>query len=139
MNLVQRRRVVGCILALLAIWPLGQRYLVEQYLVNPWELAGFAMYVQPNSPVDVRIRAPSGEVVDPGSLGPAVATAFQHYRDKAETWGTLASTNALRTALRQRGLAHAFVDIEVRRRVIASNGAMIWRSKSERIELSLPD
>lgn len=138
MNLVQRRRFVGCILALLAVWPIGQRYLVERYLVNPWELAGFAMYVQPNLPVDIRIRTPSGEIVDPGSLGPSVATAFQHYRDNVETLGTLASSDALSSALRDLRLAHTFVDIDVRRRVIESNGVMIWRAKSERIELSRP-
>ncbi len=36
------------VLAVLALWPAAQWYLVEQHDVNPWKFCGFAMYCTPH-------------------------------------------------------------------------------------------
>jgi hypothetical protein len=135
LSLSPRRRLVLCVFALLACWPVVQRILVAHWNANPWELGGFAMYVQPNLSVDVFIRAPSGEAIEPERFGPEVMAALGHYRDHAEVLGLLASADDLAMALRRAGLSHAYVDIEVARPALTAEGMLITRSRYVRVNL----
>ncbi len=124
-----------CALALLAVWPAGQRILVSEWNANPWELCGFAMYVQPDLPVEVYIRTPTGELVKPDQLGSTVAVAFKRYRQQARVLGLLSPSGELRAALRSAGLSYSYVDIEVTRRMLSSNGTLGRRMRAKRISL----
>lgn len=135
MSFVTRRRIVFFTLVLLSCWPAVQRLLVSYWNVNPWELCGFAMYVQPNLPVDVQIRAPSGEFVDTEKLGPETQDAFRRYRERASTLGLLASSDELVSMLKRAGLSHAHVDIEVGRRVLTRAGTLATEVRTERVTL----
>lgn len=56
-----RTRAVVCVIAFVAVWPLVHRGLVAAYDVNPWRLAGWAMYTTPMPPVLVVAFEPRGE------------------------------------------------------------------------------
>ncbi|HRI68900.1 MAG TPA: hypothetical protein PK156_31940 [Polyangium sp.] len=127
MSLERRRIIVLFVLALVALWPVGHRVLVDRYLVNPWEMGGFAMYVQPNRPIDVKLRTPAGEFVEHQQFGEAVNAAFQTYCHDAQTLGLLANAELLIFELRRAGWAYEYVDVEVRRSMIASSGEMVVR------------
>lgn len=127
MSFERRRIIVLLVLALVASWPVGHCVLVHRYLVNPWELGGFAMYVQPNRPIDVKLRNPAGEFVEHQQFGEAVNAAFQTYSHDAQTLGLLANAEALIMALRRAGWAHEYVEVEVRRLMIAPSGEMVVR------------
>jgi hypothetical protein len=71
---VVKRNVVLALLAFVALWPLAQRALVARYGIDPWKLAGFAMYATPSLPVLVALFVPKdgtlvlaqeGELPDP--------------------------------------------------------------------------
>lgn len=51
---MKRNAVVALLLAV-ALWPLGQRWLVARYHIDPWKLASFAMYATPNLPAVVLV------------------------------------------------------------------------------------
>lgn len=135
MNFATRRKLVFSVLGLLACWPLVQRILVTHWNANPWELCGFAMYVQPDLAVDIRLHAPSGEVVDPAQFGPNVTDALRRYRERAATLGLLASNDELMLELRRAGLPYAFVDIEVGRWILTREGELTTKVRSERVNL----
>ncbi|MBK9259067.1 MAG: hypothetical protein IPM54_04455 [Polyangiaceae bacterium] len=135
MSFAARRRIVFFTLVLLSCWPALQRLLVTYWNVNPWELCGFAMYVQPNLPVEVRIRAPSGEFVDTEKLEPETQDAFRRYRERASTLGLLASPDELVSMLKRAGLSHEHVDIEVGRPVLTSAGTVVTQVRTERVTL----
>lgn len=117
----------------LACWPLGHLFLAQKYLVNPWELGGFAMYVQPNLPVEVRLYQPSGELFPLERLDGAAVEAFERYRNRANVLGLLASTDELAQALRQSGQAPEEVEIELRRQMIDSMGQLMIQKRKRRI------
>lgn len=111
----------------MACWPLGHLVLVDRYLINPWELGGWAMYVQPNAPVEVNLHFSSGETVLHSNLeGPTLA-AFERYRDRAAVLGLLASPNELANALVRAGYDSDELELEIRRPVIAADGRLTYR------------
>lgn len=133
MSLERRRRFVFLVLILVAGWPLAHRMLVDGFLVNPWELGGFAMYVQPDRSVEVRMHSPAGEFVEHERFGAEVSAAFKNYCDNAETLGFLANAEALSTALRRAGWSYEHVEIEIRRPMIAPDGTLVMRAARRRI------
>jgi hypothetical protein len=120
------------LLAVLACWPLGHLVLVDRYLVNPWELCGFAMYVQPNTLVEVRLFLSSGEVLSPEMLDQTAADALAEYRNRAGILGLLASPDELAQALRRSGHAPEELQIELRRQMIDSRGQLTYRKRMRR-------
>jgi hypothetical protein len=51
----RRRRIVGALIVLLLLWPLVQQQLVRVYRVDPWKLAGWAMYSVPSAWVRIQL------------------------------------------------------------------------------------
>lgn len=74
MNPLKRRWVI-ILLVLLTFWPLAHRVLVAKFNVNPWKLAGWAMFCVPNPKTKVR---PYGISKD-GTKGPFTATPEDIY------------------------------------------------------------
>jgi len=56
-----KQTVIVVLLVLVAVWPFGHRALVAAYDVNPWKLAGWAMYATPTPPVLAAIFQPVGK------------------------------------------------------------------------------
>jgi hypothetical protein len=133
LNLRTRSRLFFGILALLACWPFGHNLLVNRFLINPWELGGFAMYVQPNLPIEVHLYFSSGKPISEDLLNRRILEALERYRENAQTLGLLASTDELARALRESGLAPEELGIELRRRMIASDGHLNWRTGKRRL------
>jgi hypothetical protein len=60
-----KRTVIVALLALLALWPIAQRILVETHAVDPWELWGWGMYTRPRLDGDVRaFGVPGGRALE---------------------------------------------------------------------------
>jgi hypothetical protein len=135
LSLAARRRLLRAGLALVAMWPAAQLVLVHRWNANPWELGGLAMYTQPDLPVEVRLRAPSGELLEPGRLGPEVDSALRQYRARAKALGLLSHAGGLASALRKAGVSHTHVDIEVSRTVLSADGRLVPRTRTERVKL----
>ena len=131
MKLEHRRRLMLLALSLVACWPVGHYVLVDRYLVNPWELGGFAMYVQPNQPIEVKLRMPGGEFVECEQLG----AACHAYRQQAQTLGLLANAEMLIVALRRAGWAYDHVEIELRRSMLVPSGELVVRAARRRISM----
>jgi len=133
LNLIQRRRLFFVVLVMLACWPLAHLILAQKYLINPWELGGFAMYVQPNLPIEVRLYQPSGEIFPFERLDRMTIDALERYRNRAAILGLLASPDELAQALRQSGQAPEELEIELRRQMIDSTGQLIYQTRKRRI------
>ena len=56
-----KRRLVIAFLIGFALWPAVHRGLVAAYDVNPWKLAGWAMYARPHFPSRVALYLVEGE------------------------------------------------------------------------------
>lgn len=117
----------------MACWPLAHLVLVDRYLINPWELGGWAMYVQPNAPIEVNVRLSSGEIVPINSSHGKASEAFERYRDRAAVLGLLASPNELANALARAGYNPDELDVELRRPMIAADGRWTHRIGKRRI------
>lgn len=55
MSALTRRRVVAVLIALYFLWPPIHNQLVRVYRVNPWKLAGWAMYTTPNARLRIHL------------------------------------------------------------------------------------
>lgn len=109
-----QRRVALAILAFVAVWPLLHRGLVARFGINPWKLAGWAMYTTPVVPtIVVLLREEGGKltVLDERTLPAEAAEALQRYRDARTAWGTLVAPEPLARAVfeAQPGLEHLVV------------------------------
>ena len=87
-----KRRAVAALLAFAALWPFAQRALVARYGIDPWKLAGFAMYATPSMPVLVALFVPEGgrlALVDETSLDPALRARLDRFRAERLALGRL--------------------------------------------------
>ena len=50
-----KRKVIVIFLVVFTLWPLAHRALVAAFNVNPWKLAGWAMFCVPNPKTFVRL------------------------------------------------------------------------------------
>ena len=73
-----KRRIIGIGLVLFALWPLAQWTLVATYDVNPWKLAGWAMYARPSLPPSINLFELRDRGVRP--LPPETWTASENER-----------------------------------------------------------
>lgn len=127
MNLYLRRRLSFGVIALVAIWPLVHLMLVDRYLINPWELGGWAMYVQPNAPLEVNVRLSSGETVPRDRLERPALQAYDRYHQRAAVLGLLASPGELANAMAEAGYNPDELSVEMRRVVIEADGRWSYR------------
>jgi len=87
-----RRRLVIAILVLAALWPLAHRVTVLRFDLNPWKLAGFAMYATPAPPVLVALLypVPGGfRSLDRHTLSPSLKRQLEIFEMERHALGTL--------------------------------------------------
>jgi hypothetical protein len=87
-----KRNALLALLLFVALWPIGQRWLVARYGIDPWKLGAFAMYATPNLPVLV-VAVGSGPrgiaVVDEATLPPWVRQRLDRFRVERLALGRL--------------------------------------------------
>jgi hypothetical protein len=95
---VLRRIVLVTVLALAGVWPFVHHGLVARLEMNPWKLAGWAMYTEPVLPVLVAIFEPREEgfayLAESGLPREAVA-ALEDFRVRRRELGTLVPPDGL--------------------------------------------
>ena len=129
-----KRRIVIAFLIGFALWPAVRRGLVAAFDVNPWKIAGWAMYARPHFPSRLAVRLEQGETERPlihlDARGNVLAA---EYLERRFSSGRLASPDALaHHLLAQHPEADAVV-IETRTRVFDLESAKIRRDVDRRI------
>lgn len=103
-----RRRLVGALLAVFAVWPLVHYELVARYELDPWKFAGWAMYLRPTFLPRVEVfELREGTRVKTPLIGRRLEAAgreAERMRREALYWGALADPEPL-ALLARRGLA----------------------------------
>jgi hypothetical protein len=92
-----KRRIVIAVLALVAVWPLAQRGLVERFGIDPWKLGGFAMYAAPTPPIQVVLVDPASpeSALDERMLSAPLRRALDRFRIERHALGGLREPRAL--------------------------------------------
>ena len=109
-----KRRVVVAGVVLFALWPAVHRGLVAAFDVNPWKLAGWAMYVRPHFPTQLAlytIRA--GEETRVTEFTPREQTLADDFVERRYSLGRLASPESLAREWLQRRAAEQAVVVEL--------------------------
>jgi hypothetical protein len=99
---VVKRNAVLALLACAGLWPLGHRVLVARAGVDPWKLAGFAMYATPSLPVLVAIFVPRDGrlvLVDEATLPAAARERLDRFRAERLALGRLREPEDVARAL----------------------------------------
>ena len=97
-----KRRLALTLLAALALWPLAHRVLVARYDLNPWKLAGFAMYATPTPPVLVVVLQDADgrpAPLDERALPAPARRALDRFRAERHALGRLRRPDDLAQAL----------------------------------------
>jgi hypothetical protein len=112
-----RRRVLRAVVLAVAVWPALHVVAVRLWLINPWELGGWAMYAAliPDRPITITVDRPGlGPITDPARLPVRTVPAFRAYQDQLRDLGLLADPRPLARALLAAtgapGLEVAFAD-----------------------------
>lgn len=90
--------VATAIVLLVALWPLGHRGLVAFAGINPWKLAGFAMYAAPAPPLGIALYGlRDGRLarVDPTGLPAHVRAALRRFEIERHALGELLRPDAV--------------------------------------------
>lgn len=101
MSRMQRAVLLG-VLAAVGLWPLVHRALVARYDINPWKLAGFAMYSVPTPPVQVVLFEKAGKglrPLDEQALPGAASIELQRFRRTRYALGDLARPDGVGRAV----------------------------------------
>jgi hypothetical protein len=113
-----KRRIVIAFLALFAVWPAAHRALVAAFDVNPWKLGGWAMYVRPHFPPELRLYVlRGGNEREIARLTPWERTLADELVERRFVLGELASPDPLARALLER-IRGDGVAIELRTRFL---------------------
>lgn len=129
-----KRRVVGTFLLLFALWPGVHRGLVAAFDMNPWKLAGFAMYAQPSFPPQVELLAlRGGEQERIERVTPFERALLEDYADRRRSIGRLASPRSLAESLLERRADLDGVAVRVTTRYLDPETAFI-EQRVERLE-----
>jgi hypothetical protein len=98
-----KRRLVGAFLIAFGAWPLVHYGLVRGYGIDPWKLAGWAMYSVPGPMKTLRVTrigdAGGFETLDSGLYAPEEQRAVDRFRERRRTLGRLESSDELAAAL----------------------------------------
>jgi len=130
---VVKRRAAAALLVFAALWPFAQRVLVARYGIDPWKLAGFAMYATPSLPVLVALFVPEDgrlALVDETALDPALRAQLDRFRAERLALGRLREPEDLARALLAARPAETGVVISVQRTDLDRHTARI-RSQNE--------
>lgn len=94
--LQQKKRLLAVGLVLFAIWPLVQHVLVMRYDVNPWKLAGWAMYCLPTPKPRLWIHTlgPQATEISWETESPELRDAVGRFGQRLWVFGGLAGTPA---------------------------------------------
>lgn len=110
-----KRRLVIAFLIAFAVWPAVHRVLVATWDVNPWKLAGWAMYARPHFPSRLAVYLlEDGEQRPVPGLDDWEQVLAADYLDRRYSVGRLASPRALAEHLLARNGAADGVVVEVR-------------------------
>ena len=94
----RKRKLLAALLLALALWPFAQRALVARFDVNPWKLAGFAMYATPAPPLLVAVLVPEGDAFTPlaaHTLEAEARAALEQFQMRRHAVGALVEPSAL--------------------------------------------
>ena len=117
-----RQKAVLSVLVALVVWPLIHIFLVHQFDVNPWKLAGWGMYATPFTP-GPRVhlyelgegeprRLELREVVDESV---EIRESLSEFLKRRAVFGRLAEPEELaQLVLAEREVAHLLVRVETR-------------------------
>jgi hypothetical protein len=94
-----KRRVLGWLIFVFALWPLAQYALVERFGTDPWKLFGWAMYSVPGPMKTVRVfeiaRDGRFEALDFQAYTPEEQELVDTFRERRRALGALQSAEAL--------------------------------------------
>ena len=111
---MKRTGVVAGIV-LFALWPALHRGLVAVFDVNPWKLAGWAMYVRPHFGSELALfRLRGSEELPVGALTPWEQTLADEFVERRYSLGRLASPESLARELLRRHAADDAIVVEIR-------------------------
>jgi len=99
---VVKRNVAVSLLLFALLWPFAQRTLVARFGMDPWKLAGFAMYAAPSLPVLVAVFVPlDGRLVlvDEATLPDPVRARLDRFRVERLALGRLREPEDVARAL----------------------------------------
>ena len=97
-----KRNVAVSLLLFALLWPFAQRTLVARFGMDPWKLAGFAMYAAPSLPVLVAVFVPlDGRLVlvDEATLPDPVRARLDRFRVERLALGRLREPEDVARAL----------------------------------------
>ncbi|MGH0030210.1 MAG: hypothetical protein ACQGVC_10495 [Myxococcota bacterium] len=131
-----KRNAVVAFLVAFAIWPAVHRVLVATWDVNPWKLAGWAMYARPHFPGRLVLRLnEGGQERLLRELSPREQALAADFVERRYSAGRLASPDALAEALLARHPRADFVVVELRTPVFDLASATLKR-RIERIRVA---
>lgn len=110
-----KRTVVVAGVVLFGLWPAVHRGLVAVFDVNPWKLAGWAMYVRPHFASELVLsRLRGGEELPIGALTPWEQTLADEFVERRYSLGRLASPDSLAQELLRRLAGVDAIVVEIR-------------------------
>ncbi len=110
-----KRTLVVAGVVLFALWPAVHRGLVAVFDVNPWKLAGWAMYVRPHFASELVLsRLRGSEELPVGVLTPWEQTLADEFVERRYSLGRLASPESLAQELLRRHAAVDEIVVEIR-------------------------
>ncbi|HEX6130870.1 MAG TPA: hypothetical protein VF044_04015 [Actinomycetota bacterium] len=115
-----KRRLVLLVVGAVALWPFAHRVAVARLDVNPWKLAGWAMYATPTPPILVAIFRPvpgGWALVDRLALPPAARKVLDRFERERHAIGDLRTPDDVARAVlaARRDLAEIAVVVERKR------------------------
>jgi len=129
-----KRRVVVAGIVLFALWPLVHRGLVAAFDVNPWKLAGWAMYVRPHFPSQIRLLRLPGEVeLAIEELQPYEQALAGDFVERRFSVGRLASAESLARELLRRDAGAEAIVVEIRQPYFETSTARIEERTERRV------
>ena len=128
-----KRRLVVAFVVAFAIWPALQRVLVQVYDVNPWKMAGWAMYAWPHLPPRIELRlVEGGREVPVAELDAWEQTLAAEFIERRDSVGRLASPDSLAAELLAKNTRAEAVVVEVSDRFFDLPSATIQRRVERR-------
>jgi len=91
MTVESKRRLVLTVIAILGLWPLGHRALVEVTGLSPWEGFGWAMYCVPHRRIavqaDPQFRNGEAPTPAPAELQEMIRSSLSRYTERRRAMG----------------------------------------------------
>jgi len=127
-----RVRFVVSLLVVVAVWPLLHRAGVAAWELNPWKLAGFAMYATHTTTLVVLLEPGAGvwHPLDERALAPAARQGLAEFRRQRDALGRLRSPREMARLVFETEPARAHLLVTVQRLNLEPATARIGSRKS---------